>query len=134
MGYPYSEIILITAAIALAFLVAYWLISIQSVSTSFENIQLTNQAIECEETYYVLTIIIENKGTTESIIEHVLINGNPPESYNAIVYPDTITVKPGEKAKVTIKIPKNHVSHGETIKIKFITAKGFEFPILTYIP
>ena len=134
MGYPYSEIILITAAIALAFLVAYWLISIQSISTNFENIQLTSQAVECEEVYYVFTIIVENKGTAESIIEHVIINGNPPESYNAIVYPDTITVKPGEKVKVTIKLPKNHVSHGETIEIKFITARGFEFPILTYIP
>lgn len=134
MGYPYSEVILITVTVALAFLVAYWLISIQGVSTSFENIQLTSQAVECEETYCVLTIIVENKGTTESIIEHVLINEKPPESYNAIVYPDTITVKPGEKASVTVKIPKNLLSHGEIIEIKFITTRGFVFPILTYIP
>lgn len=134
MTAPYSEIILVMLAITLAFIVAYWLISTQSMTTHVELLELINKKINEEETYYTFTIIVENRGTIETTIDHIMINRSPPEKYDAIIHPFIPKLKPGEKTTVTIQIPKSYFNHGQSVEFLFITARGFEFPILIYIP
>jgi len=87
MTAPYSEIILVMLAITLAFIVAYWLISTQSMTTHVELLELINKKINEEETYYTFTMIVENRGTIETTIDHIMINRSPPEKYDAIIHP-----------------------------------------------
>lgn len=134
MEESYTMIILIAITITLAFITVYWLISIQSVTTEFEHLEVINREVVEDNGYFEIKVTIENKGIKEVSISNVLINGRTLDEYKSSITPQDIEIKPGEKIQVKIKLSKSEFDHGQVIHIKFISAKGNEFPILIYIP
>ncbi|RLF38292.1 MAG: hypothetical protein DRN00_04570 [Thermoplasmata archaeon] len=134
MEESYTMIILIAITITLAFITVYWLISIQSVTTEFEHLEVINQEVVEDNGYFKIKITIENKGIKKVSISNVLINGRTLDEYKSSITPQDIEIKPGEKTQVKIKLSKSEFDHGQLVHIKFISAKGNEFPILIYIP
>lgn len=134
MEESYTMIILIAITITLAFITVYWLIGIQSVTTEFEHLEVINREVVEDNGYFEIKVTIENKGIKEVSISNVLINGRTLDEYKSSITPQDIEIKPGEKIQVKIKLSKSEFDHGQVIHIKFISAKGNEFPILIYIP
>ncbi len=134
MEESYVTIVIIAITITLAFVTAYWLISIQSVTTEFEHLEIINREVVEGNGYFEIKVTIENRGIKEVSISNILINGRTLDKYKSSITPQNIEIKPGEKIQVKIKLSKSEFDHGQVIHVKFISAKGNEFPILIYIP
>ncbi|RLF08917.1 MAG: hypothetical protein DRJ69_05600 [Thermoprotei archaeon] len=134
MEESYVTIVIIAITITLAFVTVYWLISIQSVTTEFEHLEVINQEVAEDNGHFEIKVTIENKGVKDVSIDDVLINGRTLDEYKSSITPQDIEIKPGEKIQIKIKLSKSEFDHGQLVHIKFISAKGNEFPILIYIP
>jgi len=115
MEESYTMIILIAITITLAFITVYWLISIQSVTTEFEHLEVINQEVVEDNGYFKIKITIENKGIKKVSISNVLINGRTLDEYKSSITPQDIEIKPGEKTQVKIKLSKSEFDHGQLV-------------------
>jgi len=134
MEASYAMIVIIAVTITLAFVAVYWLISLQSITTEVEYLELVKQKVIEKNGYYEVNVVIENKGIKKASIINILINEHTPENYSSTITPQNIELDPGEKIQVKITLPKSEFDHGQAVSIKLISAKGNEFPILIYIP
>jgi len=151
-----ATVILISVTIVVAVSVAYWMGSIASGYTTFEQIELPTVYAK----YYSdlggtlgagwkVTIMLKNTGSADATVDNIFLNGIPLDDYssgwmlgytggsNVTSFPTSgISVTKG--STVTLYLYLNSTvegcSSGTTIDIKIHTASGRDYPTHVKLP
>jgi len=155
-----ATVILISVTIVVAVSVAYWMGSIASGYTTFEQIelpsiyatytnltQLTNEPLGYG---WKVTISLKNTGSADATIDDIFLNNIPLKDYSSgwalnSTYNSTITtsysslnIKVTKGSSETIYLYLNSTvegcSSGTTIDIKIHTASGRDYPTHVKLP
>ena len=106
-----ATVILISVTIVVAVSVAYWMGSIASGYTTFEQIELPTTYAKWDETLFSnggwnVTIVLKNTGSADATIDDIFLNGIPLNDYttgNIILYADGTQIN---LADINILVPK----------------------------
>jgi flagellin-like protein len=145
-----ATVILISVTIVVAVSVAYWMGSIATGYTSFEQIELPTTYAEWTGGGWNVTIELKNTGSADATLNNVFVNSEPLKNigsglcklYNdsgEITDLSTISVKIARGNSVTVVIwLKEDLTEGFTagtrIDIKLHTAGGKDYPTSIKLP
>uniref|UniRef100_A0A7C2BL40 DUF4352 domain-containing protein n=1 Tax=Thermosphaera aggregans TaxID=54254 RepID=A0A7C2BL40_9CREN len=136
-----ATVIIVAVAIAISIAVALWLTGIVGGFTTVENLQITYAyANKIDETQWLVTLQVENKGTGTATIDEIFINGVPIGTKNTTYVNISVTsIPPGERAIINITLPQPGLgtltfSSGQQVEIKLHTASGKEYPKMVTLP
>jgi len=156
-----ATVILISVTIVVAVSVAYWMGSIASGYTTFEQIELptvyaryySNLDLDGNSSVndpgWKVTIMLKNTGSADATVDNIFLNGIPLDDYssgwmlgytggsNTTSFPTSgISVTKG--STVTLYLYLNSTvegcSSGTTIDIKIHTASGRDYPTHVKLP
>jgi len=148
-----ATVILISVTIVVAVSVAYWMGSIASGYTSFEQIELPTsyaKAISSPFTGWNVTIELKNTGSADATIDNIFVNSIPLKDYTCGVrlYAGTqnltdslstlsISVPKGGSTTLVLQLEQSSsdgFTSGTRIDIKIHTAAGREYPAQVKLP
>ena len=152
-----ATVILISVTIVVAVSVAYWMGSIASGYTTFEQIELPTVYAKYndEAEAWNVTIELKNTGSADATIDNIFLNSIPLEDYgnNITLYYDTdgdgtiensslsnieIRINKGSSAIIILEIKGNNAVEGCTagtrVDIKLHSAAGREYPAQVKLP
>jgi len=145
-----ATVILISVTIVVAVSVAYWMGSIASGYTSFEQIELPTVYAKwnAAANNWTITIKLKNTGSADATIDNLFINSIPLADYNG-----SATLNDGSESYTTqsFSIPVNKGSEvtlylylnqsasdgftaGTRVDLKIHTAAGREYPAQVKLP
>ena len=151
-----ATVILVSVTIVVAVSVAYWMGTIASSYTAFEQIELPTSYSEYNSSLPGWNVYVElkNTGSADANIANVFLNEKPLKDYNPNVGDANVTlhiwdetladwteqdislgisipVPKGSSQAVKIEIEENNVpgcTHGTRINLKFHSAAGLDYP------
>lgn len=142
-----ATVIIVAIAIALAIAVALWASGLVGIFTRFEEVKVISAYAEAGSTAgsFTVSLTLKNTGSADATIDNVIINGKPFTSYtgttvniggsnldpNAGSY---VPLKSGEQKDMTIDIPPNIFTSGQTLDIKIHTAAGHDYAKAVVLP
>ena len=150
-----ATVILISVTIVVAVSVAYWMGSIASGYTTFEQIELPTVYARGNSplTRWNVTIELKNTGSADATIDNIFINGIPLKDYTSgrvwLSYDSENLTTSSELASISISITKggsktlllqiernsnDGFTSGTRIDIKLHTAAGREYPAQVKLP
>ena len=150
-----ATVILISVTIVVAVSVAYWMGSIASGYTTFEQIELPTVYARWDSslTRWNVTIELKNTGSADATIDNIFINGIPLKDYTSgriwLSYDSenlttssalasiSIPITKGSSKTLLLQIERNSddgFTSGTRIDIKLHTAAGREYPAQVKLP
>jgi len=150
-----ATVILISVTIVVAVSVAYWMGSIASGYTTFEQIELPTVYAKYndEAEAWNVTIELKNTGSADATIDNIFLNSIPLKDYgnNITLYYNTngttltsslsnieIRINKGSSAIIILEIKGNNAVEGCTagtrVDIKLHSAAGREYPAQVKLP
>ena len=150
-----ATVILISVTIVVAVSVAYWMGSIASGYTTFEQIELPTVYARWDSslTRWNVTIELKNTGSADATIDNIFINGIPLKDYTSgrvwLSYDSENLTTSSDLASISISITKGNsktlllqiqqnsndgFTSGTRIDIKLHTAAGREYPAQVKLP
>ena len=150
-----ATVILISVTIVVAVSVAYWMGSIASGYTTFEQIELPTVYAKYnnDAEAWNVTIELKNTGSADATIDNIFLNSIPLEDYgnNITLYYNTngttltsslsnieIRINKGSSAMIILEIKGNNAVEGCTagtrVDIKLHSAAGREYPAQVKLP
>lgn len=155
-----ATVILISVTIVVAVSVAYWMGSIASGYTTFEQIELPTTYARWDATLFSnggwnITIVLKNTGSADATIDDIFLNGIPLSDYtsgNITLYADgtqislvsiSISVPKGGSKTLLIQVEKYNDADGSGIEgctsgtwvdIKIHSAAGRDYPTRVKLP
>jgi len=150
-----ATVILISVTIVVAVSVAYWMGSIASGYTTFEQIELPTVYAKYnnDAEAWNVTIELKNTGSADATIDNIFLNSIPLEDYgnNITLYYNTngttltsslsnieIRINKGSSAIIILEIKGNNAVEGCTagtrVDIKLHSAAGREYPAQVKLP
>jgi len=157
-----ATVILISVTIVVAISVAYWMSTISSSYTVFEQIEMpTSYAEYFNDNVYPgagpgwnVTVQLKNTGSADAVINNIYLNEKPVYTYksdgnyniNITVVEDSYTVEfdnnevisvpKGDSKTVIISIlaDTEGCDHGVRVDFKFHSASGKDYPSLVKLP
>jgi len=136
-----ATVILVAVTIVVAVSVAYWMGTIASSYTTFEQIEMPTSYAEYNETgnYWNVTVQLKNTGSADATVTEVSLNDIPLDKYTPALGsnpPVPISVNKGQTVNVWIEIPggTEGCDHGVRVNFKFRSAAGQNYPLLVKLP
>ena len=137
-----ATVILISVTIVVAVSVAYWMGSIASGYTSFEQIELPTVYASWDSTAnnWTITIKLKNTGSADATVDNVFINGIPYDDYSENVSLSQslpISISKGNEATLYISLNQSSsqgFTAGTRVDLKIHTAAGREYPAQVKLP
>ena len=142
-----ATVILVSVTIVVAVSVAYWMGTIASSYTAFEQIELPTSYSEYNSSLpgWKVYVELKNTGSADATIDNIFLNEKPLSNYAAgltlYVTDDTGTPLPldqinvlvlkGNTEQLILWIEENTVdgcTHGTRINLKFHSAAGLDYP------
>jgi len=143
-----ATVILVAVTIVVAVSVAYWMGSIASSYTAFEQIEMPTTYPEWNGTGWKVHIELKNSGSADATISNIFLNQKPLKDYpagNIEVWKTNDTTpsnKIGDLGSIAISVPKGQTevviiyiklgtegcSHGTNVNIKLHSAAGQDYP------
>jgi len=153
-----ATVILISVTIVVAVSVAYWMGSIASGYTTFEQIELPTSYARWDEDLFTnggwnITIELKNTGSADATIDNIFLNGIPLSGYSSSsirLYADgqpvdpssiSISVTKGGSKTLLIQIEKYNgttgiegCTPGTWVDFKIHSASGRDYPTRVKLP
>jgi len=156
-----ATVILISVTIVVAISVAYWMATISSSYTTFEQIEIPVAYPEYHEKLYDdasgpgwnVTVQLKNTGSADAVINNIYLNDKPVYVSNYKINitevgsdgtkvvvefqnDDVISVPKGESKEIIISIlaDTEGCGHGVRVDFKFHSASGKDYPLLIKLP
>jgi len=154
-----ATVILISVTIVVAVSVAYWMGSIASGYTTFEQIELPTSYARWDSTLFNnggwnVTIVLKNTGSADATIDNIFLNGIPLSGYNSssiALYADgsqvtdlssiSISVTKGGSRTLLIQVEKysggtgiEGCTAGTWVDFKIHSAAGRDYPTRVKLP
>ncbi|MCD6324902.1 type IV pilin [Candidatus Bathyarchaeota archaeon] len=145
-----ATVILISVTIVVAVSVAYWMGSIASGYTSFEQIELPTvyAAWNSSSSQWKVTIKLKNTGSADATIDNLFINNIPLSDYDGnatLVYDSTsyttqsVEIPLSKGAEITLYLylnqsQSNGFTAGTRVDLKIHTAAGRDYPAQVKLP
>jgi len=158
-----ATVILISVTIVVAISVAYWMATISSSYTTFEQIEIPVSYAEYHDHLYGddspsgwnVTVQLKNTGSADAVINNIYLNEKPVSTYtnvtsgeyyiNITIVGDrtvdysegiAISIPKGEKKDIVISIlaGTEGCGHGVRVDFKFHSASGKDYPLLVKLP
>jgi len=155
-----ATVILISVTIVVAVSVAYWMATISSSYTVFEQIEIPVSYAEYHDELYTtsgpgwnVTVQLKNTGSADAVINNIYLNDKPVYVSN---YKINITEVRADGTKVVVKFQNDNVisvpkgeskeiiisiladtegcGHGVRVDFKFHSASGKDYPLLIKLP
>jgi len=142
-----ATVILVAVTIVVAVSVAYWMGSIASSYTAFEQIEMPTTYPEWNGTGWKIHVELKNSGSADATISQIFLNQKPLKDYpagNIEVWKtnDTDPANQIDLANIAISVPKGQTeqviiyikygtegcSHGTNINIRLHSAAGQDYP------
>jgi len=137
-----ATVILISVTIVVAVSVAYWMGSIASGYTSFEQIELPTvyASWNASASNWTITIKLKNTGSADATIDNVFINSIPYSDYTenvSLSQSPPISIPKGNEATLYITLHESYsqgFTAGTRVDLKIHTAAGREYPAQVKLP
>jgi flagellin-like protein len=148
-----ATVILISVTIVVAVSVAYWMGSIASGYTSFEQIELPSiyaKVITLPSAGWNITIDLKNTGSAAATVDNIFINSMPLDDYpteDVTLYgPDgvavplssiSVSVGNGNTETIVLQLVQSEddgFTAGTRIEVKIHTAAGKDYPTSIRLP
>jgi len=141
-----ATVILVAVTIVVAVSVAYWMGSIASSYTAFEQIDIPTSYPEWNTTGWKVHVELKNSGSADATINNIFLNQKPLKDYLAgnievnYTMPDGsykiadlqsigISIHKGSTVKVIVYIADvtEGCSHGTNVNLKLHSAAGYDY-------
>lgn len=139
-----ASIIIINIVIAVSLAIALLLSGAVSEKTRYERLDIiSSYAVivsdkEGNQTYYLIVLEVFNRGSIDTVIDRVLLNGKPLENYGdsaSIIEPQLpYKLVAGNTTKIYVRLSIDSFSHGQMIQVEIHTYSGINYPTYVILP
>ena len=120
-----ATVILVAVAIVIAIAVAFWASGLVGIFTRFEKLEITSAYADVTNSQVVL--VVKNTGSSDTVIDMILINGKPAIS-------TSIPMPIGASTVIAISFEEGLVTGGVTNEIALHTTGGKTYPTAVLVP